>query len=154
MKGFGNLVKEAQKLQAQLEALKEEVGKRKVEASAGGGMVVVEANGSQEILSIKIDREVITPDDAQMLEDLVLAAVNEALRKARVVASEMSKIGQRQDPAHARPPRLPARRSAGSSRRCNVCGIAEASQAHHHLPSTRRTGKDSPTPSPRRRRGS
>src|SRR5262249_17501600 len=93
MKGFGNLVKEAQKLQAQLEALKEEVGKRKVEASSGGGMVVVEANGAQEVLSIKIDREVITPDDPQMLEDLVLAAVNEALRKAReMVAQEMSKI--------------------------------------------------------------
>jgi len=93
MKGFGNLVKEAQKLQAQLEALKQEVAKRKVEASAGGGMVTVEANGNQEILSIKIDREVITPDDPQMLEDLVLAAVNEALRKAReMVASEMSKL--------------------------------------------------------------
>ena len=60
---------------------------------AGGGMVVVEANGNQELLSIKIDREVITPDDPQMLEDLVLAAANEALRKAReLVASEMSKI--------------------------------------------------------------
>jgi nucleoid-associated protein EbfC len=93
MKGFGNLMKEAQKLQAQLETLKEEVGKRKVEASAGGGMVVVEANGNQEILSVKIDREVITPDDPQMLEDLVLAAVNEALRKAReMVAGEMSKL--------------------------------------------------------------
>ncbi|MGH7318532.1 MAG: YbaB/EbfC family nucleoid-associated protein [Candidatus Rokuibacteriota bacterium] len=93
MKGFGNLVKEAQKLQAQLEALKQEVGSRKVEASAGGGMVGVEANGNQEILSIKIDREVITPDDPQMLEDLVLAAVNEALRKAReMVAGEMAKI--------------------------------------------------------------
>jgi len=93
MKGFGNLVKEAQKLQAQLETLKAEVGKRKVEASAGGGMVVVEANGNQELVSIKIDREVISPDDSQMLEDLVLAAANEALRKAReLVASEMSKI--------------------------------------------------------------
>ncbi len=93
MKGIGNLVKEAQKLQAQLETLKEEVGKRKVEASAGGGMVTVVANGNQEILSVKIDREVIVPDDAQMLEDLVLAAVNEALRKAReMVAQEMSKI--------------------------------------------------------------
>jgi DNA-binding YbaB/EbfC family protein len=93
MKGFGNLVREAQKLQAQLEALKEEVSKRKVEASAGGGMVVVEANGAQEILAVRIDREAITPDDPQMLEDLVLAAVNEALRKAReMVAQEMSKL--------------------------------------------------------------
>ena len=93
MKGFGNLVKEAQKLQAQLEALKEEVGKKKVEASAGGGMVVVEANGNQELVSIKIDREVINPDDAQMLEDLVIAACNEALRKSReLVQAEMSKL--------------------------------------------------------------
>ncbi|PYM60885.1 MAG: YbaB/EbfC family nucleoid-associated protein [Candidatus Rokuibacteriota bacterium] len=93
MKGFGNLMKEAQKLQAQIEALKEEAAKRRVEASAGGGMVVVEANGNQEILAVKIDREVITPDDPQMLEDLVLAAVNEALRKSReMVASEMSKL--------------------------------------------------------------
>ena len=93
MKGFGNLMKEAQKLQAQLESLKEEVAKRRVEASAGGGMVVVEANGNQEVLAVKINREVITPEDPQMLEDLVLAAVNEALRKAReMVASEMSKL--------------------------------------------------------------
>jgi len=93
VKGFGNLMKEAQKLQAQLEAMREEIGKRKVEATAGGGMVTVEANGNQEILSIKIDREVISPDDPQMLEDLVLAAVNEALRKAReLVAAEMGKL--------------------------------------------------------------
>ena len=93
MKDFGNIMKEAQKLQAQMEQLQAEVAKKKVEATAGGGMVTVEANGKQEILSIKIDREVITPDDPQMLEDLVLAAVNEALRKAReMVASEMSKL--------------------------------------------------------------
>lgn len=93
MKGFGNMLKEAQKLQAQLEALREEVAKRKVEATAGGGMVTVEATGSQEIVSIKIDREVINPEDAQMLEDLVLAACNEALRKSReMVQAEMGKI--------------------------------------------------------------
>ncbi|MBI4607466.1 MAG: YbaB/EbfC family nucleoid-associated protein [Candidatus Rokubacteria bacterium] len=86
-------MKEAQKLQAQLEAMREEIAKRTVEATAGGGMVTVEANGNQEILSIKIDREVISPDDPQMLEDLVLAAVNEALRKAReLVAAEMGKL--------------------------------------------------------------
>lgn len=93
MKGIGNLMKEAQKLQAQLEAMREEVAKKKVEATAGGGMVTVEANGNQEIVSIKIDPEVIHPTDAQMLEDLVLAAVNEALRKAReLVAAEMGKL--------------------------------------------------------------
>ncbi|MBI3624743.1 MAG: YbaB/EbfC family nucleoid-associated protein [Candidatus Rokubacteria bacterium] len=93
MKGFGNILKDAQKLQAQLEALREEAAKKKVEATAGGGMVTVEANGNQEIVSIKIDREVINPEDAQMLEDLVLAACNEALRKSReLVQAEMGKI--------------------------------------------------------------
>ncbi|MEK6665757.1 MAG: YbaB/EbfC family nucleoid-associated protein [candidate division NC10 bacterium] len=87
------MMKEAQKLQAQLEALREEVAKKKVEATAGGGMVTVEANGNQEIVSIKIEREVINPEDAQMLEDLVLAACNEALRKSReLVQAEMGKI--------------------------------------------------------------
>lgn len=93
MKGFGNMMKEAQKLQARLEALREEAAKKKVEATAGGGMVTVEASGNQEIVSIKIDREVINPEDAQMLEDLVLAACNEALRKSReMVQAEMGKI--------------------------------------------------------------
>jgi len=93
VKGFGNIMKEAQKLQQQMEALQAEVGKKKVQATAGGGMVTVEANGKQEILSIKIDREVINPEDAQMLEDLVLAACNEALRQSReMVQAEMSKL--------------------------------------------------------------
>jgi DNA-binding YbaB/EbfC family protein len=93
VKGFGNIMKEAQKLQQQMEAMQAEMGKRKVEASAGGGMVTVEANGKQELLSIKIDREVINPDDAQMLEDLVMAACNEALRKSReMMQSEMGKL--------------------------------------------------------------
>lgn len=93
MKGFGNLMKEAQKLQAQMEALQAEVAKRKVEATAGGGMVTVEANGKQELTAIKIEREVINPDDAQMLEDLVLAACNEALRKSKdMVQAEVGKL--------------------------------------------------------------
>ena len=93
MKGFGNMMKEAQKLQAQMAALQEEVGKKKVDATAGGGMVTVEANGKQELLSIKIDPEVINKDDAQMLEDLVLAACNEALRKSReLVQQELGKL--------------------------------------------------------------
>ena len=93
MKGFGNILKEAQKLQAQMEAIREEAAKKRVEATAGGGMVTVEANGNHEIVSIKIDREVINPEDAQMLEDLILAACNEALRKSReMVQAEMGKI--------------------------------------------------------------
>ena len=91
--GFGNMMKQAQKLQEQMMALQEEVGRKKVEATAGGGMVTVEANGKQEIVSIKIDPEVVSKDDVQMLEDLILAACNEALRKSReLVQQEMGKI--------------------------------------------------------------
>ena len=93
MKGFGNIMKEAQKLQQQMAALQEEVARKKVDATAGGGMVTVEANGKQELVSIKIDPEVINKDDAQMLEDLVLAACNEALRKSRdLVQQELGKL--------------------------------------------------------------
>ena len=93
MKGFGNLMKEAQRLQQQMAAMQEEIAKRKVEATAGGGMVTVEANGKQEITAIKIDREVVNPEDVQMLEDLVLAACNEALRKSReLVQQELGKL--------------------------------------------------------------
>jgi len=87
------MMKEAQKLQAQMAALQEEVGKKKVEATAGGGMVTVEANGKQELTAIKIDPEVVSKDDVQMLEDLVLAACNEALRKSReLVQQELGKL--------------------------------------------------------------
>ena len=93
MKGMGNIMKEAQKLQQQMAAMQEEVGKREVEATAGGGMVTVRANGKQELLSVKLDPEVINKDDAQMLEDLVLAACNEALRKSReLVQQELGKL--------------------------------------------------------------
>jgi DNA-binding YbaB/EbfC family protein len=93
VKGFGNLMKEAQKLQQQMEKMQAEVAQRKVDATAGGGMVTVEANGKQEIVSIKIDPEVINKDDAQMLEDLVLAACNEALRKSKeMMQQELGKL--------------------------------------------------------------
>jgi len=93
VKGFGNIMKEAQKLQAQMAAMQEQVGKRKVDATAGGGMVTVEANGKQELTAVKIDPEVVNKDDVQMLEDLVLAAANEALRKSReLVQQELGKL--------------------------------------------------------------
>jgi len=93
VKGFGNIMKEAQKLQAQMAAMQEEVAKKKVDATAGGGMVTVEANGKQELTAIKIDPEVVNRDDVQMLEDLVLAAANEALRKSRdLVQQELGKL--------------------------------------------------------------
>ena len=93
MKGFGNIMKEAQKLQQQMEKIQAEVAQKKVEATAGGGMVTVEANGKQEIVTIKIDPEVVSRDDVQMLEDLVLAACNEALRKSReMMQQELGKL--------------------------------------------------------------
>ena len=93
MKGFGNLMKEAQKLQEKMLEMQEQVAQKKVDATAGGGMVTVEVNGKQEIVSVKIDPEVINKDDAQMLEDLVLAACNEALRKSReLVQQELGKL--------------------------------------------------------------
>jgi nucleoid-associated protein EbfC len=93
VKGFGNMMKEAQRLQREMERMQEEVGKKTVDATAGGGMVTVQANGKQELVSIKLDPEVINKDDAQMLEDLVLAACNEALRKSReLVQQELGKL--------------------------------------------------------------
>jgi len=93
VKGFGNIMKEAQKLQQQMEKIQAEAAQKKVEATAGGGMVTVEANGKQELVSIKIDPEVVSRDDVQMLEDLVLAAANEALRKSRdMMQQELGKL--------------------------------------------------------------
>jgi hypothetical protein len=93
VKGFGNLMKEAQRLQQQMAEMQEQVAQKKVEATAGGGMVTVQANGRQEIIAIKIDPEVVSKDDVQMLEDLVLAACNEALRKSReLVQQELGKL--------------------------------------------------------------
>ena len=92
---MGNLMKQAQQFQAKMAQLQEELGERTVESSAGGGMVSVVANGRQEIVSIKIETEVIDPDDSEMLQDLILAAVNDALSKAKnMVNEEMGKLTQ------------------------------------------------------------
>lgn len=95
-KGFGNMsnmMKQAQKLQAKIFRVQEEMAEKTVEGSAGGGMVVAVANGKQEIVSVKIDSEVINPDDVEMLEDLVTAAVNDALKRAQqMVSEEIGKI--------------------------------------------------------------
>ena len=93
VKGIGELVKQAQKLQSQMAKVQEEMALKTVEGSAGGGMVTVIANGKQEIVSIKIDPEVIDPNDIEMLQDLVVAAANDALKKAQeMMTSEMSKL--------------------------------------------------------------
>jgi DNA-binding YbaB/EbfC family protein len=93
MKGMGNMMKQAQKLQSQMMKLQEELAQKTVESSSGGGMVTVVANGRQQIVSIQIENEVVDPDDVEMLQDLVLAAVNDALAKAQeMVSSEMGKL--------------------------------------------------------------
>jgi len=87
------MMKQAQKMQAKIMKIQEEMAERSVESSAGGGMVTVTANGKQEILSIRIEPEVVDPEDVEMLQDLVAAAVNEALKKAQeMVAEEMAKV--------------------------------------------------------------
>jgi nucleoid-associated protein EbfC len=100
MKGFGNMgdmmkqmQKQAVKMQKKAEEIQNDLKERVVEASSGGGMVTVHVNGKQEILSIKIDPEVVIPEDVQMLEDLVLAAVSQALKKSQeMYQEEMSKL--------------------------------------------------------------
>jgi DNA-binding YbaB/EbfC family protein len=93
MKGMGNMMKQAQQLQSKMMKLQEELADKTVESSSGGGMVKVTANGRQQILSIQIEKEVVDPDDVEMLQDLVLAAINDALAKAQeMVSSEMGKL--------------------------------------------------------------
>jgi DNA-binding YbaB/EbfC family protein len=90
---MGNLLKQAQQLQTKMARLQEELEEKKVEASSGGGMVTVVVNGRQEILSIKIEPEVIDPNDQEMLQDLILAAINDGLAKAKnMVNEEMGKL--------------------------------------------------------------
>ncbi len=85
---LNNLMKQAQQMQERVKKLQEEAANKTVEASAGGGMVTVVANGRQEVLSIKIDKSVVDPGDVDMLQDLVTAAVNEALRKSQELMKE------------------------------------------------------------------
>jgi DNA-binding YbaB/EbfC family protein len=93
MKGMGNMMKQAQQLQSKMMKLQEELAEKTVESSSGGGMVKVTANGRQQILSIQIEKEVVDPDDVEMLQDLVMAAINDALAKAQeMVSSEMGKL--------------------------------------------------------------
>ena len=92
-KGFGNMMKQAQKLQKQMLEVQQELEKKTVEGSSGGGMVKVTANGRQEILDVKIDPEVVDPEDIELLEDLVLAAVTNALDNAKgMMEEEMGKL--------------------------------------------------------------
>ena len=90
---MGDLLKQAQELQAKLTRLQEEAEKKTVEASAGGGMVTVIVNGKLQLVSIHVDAAVLAGGDREMVEDLIVAAVNEGIRKAQqLVAEEMSRI--------------------------------------------------------------
>jgi DNA-binding YbaB/EbfC family protein len=93
MKGMGKMFKQAQKMQSNMMRLQEEMAEKTVEATAGGGMVKVVANGKQQIVSIEVEKEVVDPDDVEMLQDLILAAVNEAITKSQeMVSAEMGKL--------------------------------------------------------------
>ena len=84
---LAGLVEQAQKVQNELKRVQAELADQTVEASAGGGMVTARVNGRQELVAIKIDPEAVTPDDVEMLEDLVLTAVNDGLAKAQEMAN-------------------------------------------------------------------
>ena len=91
--GMGKYGKTFQDMQQKLQKLDAELKERVVEAAAGGGMVKVKVNGAEEIVDIKIEKDVINPDDKGMLEDLVLAAVNEGIKKAKKLReTELAKI--------------------------------------------------------------
>ena len=88
-----NMIRQAQKMQQDMLKMQEELENRTYEAAAGGSAVKAVANGKREIVSLEIDPDAVDPEDVEMLQDMVLAAVNEALRKAETAASEgMSKI--------------------------------------------------------------
>lgn len=92
-KGLGNIMKQAQQMQAKIARVQQELEKKEVEASAGGGMVTARANGKQQLLDLKIEKDVVDPEDVEMLQDLVLAAVNEAIKKSQeMIQEEMSKV--------------------------------------------------------------
>jgi len=92
-KGLADLMKQAQKLQARMAEMQEELGTKTVEATSGGGMVTVVVTGKQQLVSITIDREVVDPGEIEMLQDLIVAAVNEGMRRSQdMVSEEMKKI--------------------------------------------------------------
>jgi DNA-binding YbaB/EbfC family protein len=93
MPGFGDIMKQAQKMKAEMDRIQAEAATKTVEGSAGGGMVIVVANGKGELLSTRIEPEVLRNEDVEMLQDLVTAAVNDALRKTReLLSQEMAKL--------------------------------------------------------------
>jgi nucleoid-associated protein EbfC len=87
------MMRQAQQMKKKIEKVQAEIGERKFEGSAGGGMVVITANGKGEILAAKIEKEVVNPDDVEMLQDLVVAATNQAIARGQEeMQTEMKKI--------------------------------------------------------------
>ncbi len=92
-KGMGNMMKQAQQMQRKMEEMQKELETREVEASAGGGMVTVRVNGKQQLLGITIEPDAVDPQDVDMLQDLIMVAVNEGVRKSQeMVQTEMGKL--------------------------------------------------------------
>ena len=90
---MNNLMKQAQKMQKQMEEATKELQEKEVTSSAGGGVVEVTVSGNREVTKVKIDPEAVDPDDVEMLEDLIMAATNEALRQIEEISAQsMSKI--------------------------------------------------------------
>ena len=91
--GIGNIMKQAQQMQRRMAEMQEELSKKQVEASAGGGMVTAVVSGKQQLLGLKIDPAAVDPEDVEMLQDLITAAVNEAIKQSQQMAQEeMAKV--------------------------------------------------------------
>lgn len=91
--GIGNIMKQAQQMQRRMAELQEELENKQVEASAGGGMVTAVVSGKQQLLELKIEPSVVDPEDVEMLQDLITAAVNEAIKQSQQMAQEeMAKV--------------------------------------------------------------
>jgi len=92
-KGLGNIMKQAQQMQQKIARLQQELEGREVEATSGGGMVTAVVNGKQQLLNLKIEKDAVDPEDVEMLEDLVTAAVNEAIKQSQeMMQQEMGKV--------------------------------------------------------------
>lgn len=94
MKGnMNNIVRQAQRMQSQIAKVQEEIAEKKVEASTGGGVVTAVVNGKSELLELKIDKEVVDPDDVEILEEMIIGAVNQAMKTASdMMNDEVEKI--------------------------------------------------------------
>ena len=91
--GLGNMMKQVQKVAEETQRIEQELGEQKIEASSGGGMVKAVANGRGEVLEVKIDPQVVDPEDVEMLEDLVVSAIREALEKgAEMKAARLQEL--------------------------------------------------------------